>query len=57
MTFVPVLNITVTTALYKCIRSGSWTGDYNKEVQNFVQALERVKKLIPAEDKLHLDRF
>lgn len=38
-------------------RSGSWTGDYNKEGQNFVQALERVKKLVPAKDKLRLDRL
>ena len=57
LTFVPVSNITVTTALYKRVRSGSWTGDYNKEVQNFVQTLERVKKLTSAEDKLRLDRF
>ena len=57
LTFVPVSNITVTTALYKRVKSGSWTGDYDKEVQNFVQALEKIKKHIPDEDKLRLNRF
>ncbi|RIA93374.1 hypothetical protein C1645_819454 [Glomus cerebriforme] len=57
LTFIPVSNITVTIALYKCVRSGSWTNDYNKEVQNFVQVLKRIKKLMPAENKLYLDRF
>ncbi|CAJ0755978.1 14596_t:CDS:2, partial [Entrophospora sp. SA101] len=43
--------ITVATALYKCMEPGGWTSNCNQEVQNFVQMFERVKKLVPIEDK------
>ncbi|CAJ0753118.1 24447_t:CDS:2, partial [Entrophospora sp. SA101] len=37
--------------------SGGWTSNCNQEVQNFVQTFERVKKLVPIEDKVRLERL
>ncbi|CAH1768726.1 11066_t:CDS:2, partial [Entrophospora sp. SA101] len=45
------------TALYKRVESGGWTSNCNQEVQNFVQTFERVKKLVPIEDKVRLERL
>ncbi|CAG8514325.1 17289_t:CDS:2 [Cetraspora pellucida] len=48
---------TVATALYKRVESGHWSGNYDQEVQNFVQTLEKVKKLVPNENSLRLEKL
>ncbi|CAJ0753327.1 20282_t:CDS:2 [Entrophospora sp. SA101] len=57
VSFSPVSAINIFTAFYKWVESGEWTGDCDKERENFIKTLNHSLNIIDVNDNERLERL